>query len=94
MHPLRRSIQRFVHALLAASLLALLVAGSSLAHTQTVDPNGNGEGFTKPISNPWAQAHCNAASPLFIAERSNGVVQFNPPMEFVNCVPGTRGHGD
>lgn len=34
MDPLRRSIQRFVHALLGASLLALLIAGSALAHTQ------------------------------------------------------------
>ena len=78
MHPFRRSIQRFVHALLGASLLALLIAGSALAHTQTVNPNGAGEGFTKPISKAWAQAHCHAASPALVNEASNGVVQFLP----------------
>jgi hypothetical protein len=97
MHPLRRSIQRFVYATLAASLLALLVAGSALAHTQTVDPKGNSEGFTRPISNPWAQAHCNAASPALIYEASNGVVQFLPAGAF-DCpaVPNLGGqiHGD
>jgi hypothetical protein len=56
-----------------------------------VDPNGNGAGFTKPISNPWAMAHCQAASPLHVAETSGGVVAFNPAIAFENCVPGTRG---
>jgi hypothetical protein len=97
MHPLHRPIQRFVHAVLAASLLALLVAGSALAHTQTVNPKGNGEGFTKPISNPWAQAHCNAASPALVNEASNGVVQFLPagalPCPAVPN-PGGQIHGD
>ena len=78
MYSLRPSIQRFVRALLGASLLALLIAGSALAHTQTVNPNGNGEGFTRPISKAWVQAHCHAASPALVSEASNGVVQFRP----------------
>jgi hypothetical protein len=97
MHPLRRSIQRFVHALLGASLLALLIAGSALAHTQTVNPNGNGEGFTKPISKAWAQAHCHAASPALVSEASNGVVQCLPAAA-LPCPavpnPGGQIHGD
>lgn len=78
---------------IAATLVALSTA-TVAAHSQTVNPNGNGEGFTKPISKPWAMAHCQAAAPLHIAETSNGVVQFNPAIAFDNCVPGTRGHSD
>ena len=97
MHPLRRSMPRFVRALLGGSLLALLIGGSALAHTQTVNPNGNGEGFTKPISKAWAQAHCHAASPALVSEASNGVVQFLPAAA-LPCPavpnPGGQIHGD
>jgi hypothetical protein len=75
-------------------MLFALGAGGVSAHTQSVDPNGNGEGFTKPISNSWAMAHCKAASPLHVHEASNGVVAFNPARAFDNCVPGTRANGD
>jgi hypothetical protein len=61
--------------LLAATMLVLSVA-TAAAHTQTVTPNG--EGFTKPISKAWAQAHCNAQSPAIVADASGGVVQFLP----------------
>lgn len=81
-------------AALTATMLVALGTGVVTAHTQTVDPNGNGDGFTKPISNRWAMAHCMAASPLHVAETSNGVVAFNPARAFENCVPGTRGNGD
>ncbi len=91
---MRRVLTATIRILAVTTMLLALGATSVAAHTQTVDPNGNGEGFTKPISNPWAMAHCQAASPLIIAERSNGVVQFNPPNEFDNCVPGTRGQDD
>jgi len=97
MHPLRQSVQRFVHALLGASLLALLITGSALAHTQTVNPNGNGASFTKPISKAWAQAHCHAASPALVSEASDGVVQFLPAAA-LSCLavpnPGGHIHGD
>jgi hypothetical protein len=85
---LTRSFARAV--VVATMLLALSAAGAS-AHTQTVTPNGNGDGFTKAISNPWAMAHCQAAAPFVTAPSSGGVVQFNPPLQFTNCIPGTRG---
>ncbi len=98
MHPLRQSVQRVVGSLLGASLLVLLTASLTLAHTQTVSPNGNGEGFmNRPISKPWAQAHCNAASPARVGEASGGVVQFKPPTALA-CDPvpnpGGQAHGD
>lgn len=83
--------------MLAASLLTLLIAGSALAHTQAVNPKGNGKGFTKPISNPWAQAHCHAASPAHVGETSKGVVQFLPAAALpCRAVPNPDGqiHGD
>ena len=80
----------------AILMLVMSVAGAA-AHTQTVNPNGNGDGFTKPISNGWAQAHCNAQSPSIVAERSNGVMAFNPagalPCPLV-LNPGGQVHGD
>ncbi|MFP5341909.1 MAG: hypothetical protein ACLGIJ_03130 [Candidatus Limnocylindria bacterium] len=97
MHPLRRFVQRSVQALLGASLVTMIVAGTALAHTQTVNPKGNGEGFTKPISRAWAQAHCHAASPALVSEASNGVVQFLPAAA-LPCPavpnPGGQTHGD
>ena len=78
-------------ALAAAVIVGAMSVASVAAHSQTVNPNGNGEGFTKPISNPWAMAHCKAASPLHVDETSGGVVAFNPGIAFENCVPGTRG---
>jgi len=97
MHPIRRSIIRSVRALAGASLLALFAAGTALGHSQAVDPNGNGDGFTKPISNAWAQAHCHAASPAVVSEASNGVVQFLPAGA-LPCPPvpnpGGQIHGD
>jgi hypothetical protein len=65
-------------ALLLASTMLVLSVGTAAAHTQTVTPNGNGDGFTKPISKSWAQAHCNAQSPVIVADASGGVVQFLP----------------
>jgi len=95
--PFHRTVTRLVRALVGASLLTLLIAGSALAHTQSVNPNGNGAGFTRPISNPWAQAHCHAASPAIVGEASNGVVQFLPAAA-LPCPavpnPGGQVHGD
>lgn len=76
-----------------AALLSTLTAGAVAAHAQVVTPKGNADGHTQGVSRPWAQAHCQAQSPLIIADRSDGVVQFTPAMEFTNCVPGTRGNG-
>ena len=68
-----RRIAAFVAAIGLTAALVTPVA----AHSHTVDPNGNGEGFTKPVSKPWAQAHCNAQSPEVLAE-VNAASWFNP----------------
>lgn len=91
---MNRILHRITRALVVAIAMLVLGTAAVAAHSQTVTPNGNGDGFTKPISNPWAMAHCQAASPLHVAQTSNGVVQFNPARPFDNCVPGTRGNGD
>jgi hypothetical protein len=89
---MHRSIHRSIaRAAAVAMMLVALSAAGVAAHSQTVTPSGNGDGFTKPISNPWAMAHCKAASPLLVAGASGGVVQFNPAQAFDNCEPGTRG---
>lgn len=92
---MNRILARAARALAIAATLLALSTATVAAHMQTVNPNGNGDGFgPRGISNPWAMAHCQAASPLHIAETSNGVVQFTPNRPFDNCVPGTRGKGD
>lgn len=91
---MRLSIRALARAAATATLLLSMSVATAAAHTQTVDPTGNGDGFTKPISNPWAMAHCQAASPVIVADASGGVVQFNPARAFDNCVPGTRGNND
>lgn len=66
-----------------ATLLLGLAAGSVAAHSQTVTPNGNGDGFTKGISNAWAQAHCNARSPEVLATIAvNAANSFSPAGNF------------
>lgn len=89
---------RLTASLVVATVLTAVSAGSVLGHSQVVRPPGVGEDVVSgPISNPWAQAHCNAASPALIAERSNEVVQFLPA-EALPCPlvanPGGQIHGD
>lgn len=91
---MRSALRPLATALVTATMLVAMSVAVTSAHSQTVDPNGHGDGFTKPISNPWAMAHCQAASPLLIADASKGVVQFTPARSFDNCVPGTRGQSD
>src|SRR5690606_34211229 len=53
-------------ALAAAAALVFTVGAlpNALAHRQVVTPPSKSEPVVdKPISNPWAQAHCNAAAP-------------------------------
>jgi hypothetical protein len=59
---------------------AFAVVPAALAHTQTVNPPGQGDPgiVSDPISKPFAQAHCHAASPAVVATASNGVVSFSP----------------
>lgn len=90
-------IRSGLRAAILATALTVVGTAAVSAHSQTVDPNGNGEGFTKPISKAWAQAHCNAASPALAFEASKGVVAFNPA-EALPCPavpnPGGEIHGD
>lgn len=88
---------------LAASLVlavafTLMSASGLFAHSQIVTPPSKEQPVVSgPISNAWAQAHCNAASPAIIAERSKGVVRFLPagalPCPAVPN-PGGQIHGD
>jgi hypothetical protein len=92
------SFKKPVVSLVLASMLILMSASALLAHSQVVTPPGRDVPVVSgPISNPWAQAHCNAASPGIIADRSNGVVQFLPaaalPCPAV-ANPGGQVHGD
>ncbi len=74
-----RLVLRRILPLVAGSLLALGAAGSVAAHSQTVTPPGRGEPVVSgPISQAFAQAHCNAQSPSIVADRSGGVVQLIP----------------
>jgi hypothetical protein len=73
-------------------------ASALFAHSQVVTPPGRDVPVVSgPISNAWAQAHCNAASPAIIADRSKGVVQFLPAAA-LPCPavmnPGGQIHGD
>ena len=68
---------------LSATLLAafaLAVVPAAHAHTQTVNPPGQGEPgiVSDPISQPFAQAHCHAQSPAIVATASGGVASFSP----------------
>lgn len=61
--------------------LALLAVGAApaLAHGQTVQPPSKDSPVVSgPISNAWAQAHCNAEAPAVTAEASGGVAVFTP----------------
>lgn len=74
-HQLRRTIV----ATAGGSLLVLTAAGSALGHSQIVQPPSHDDPIVSgPISKAWAQAHCNAAAPAVVAERSGGVVRFTP----------------
>jgi hypothetical protein len=59
---------------------SLAVVPAALAHTQTVNPPGQGDPgiVSDPISQPFAQAHCHAESPAVVATASGGVVTFSP----------------
>lgn len=73
----------------AAVAAGLVLAGpvAANAHSQVVDPPGSvGPTVSGPISQPWAQAHCRAASPGVVWEASNGVVTFLP-MANIPCPP-------
>lgn len=74
-------------AVLAAAMLAMSAAAAA-AHSQTVDPNGRGGGFSKPISNAWAQAHCHAASPEVLATTATRAANSFSPAAALPCPTG------
>jgi hypothetical protein len=92
------SMVRLARAAVLAAALTALSAGTILAHSQTVDPQGNGGGFTKPISKAWAQAHCNAASPGVLSTTAAHAANAFTPAAALPCPavpnPGGQVHGD
>lgn len=82
--PIRRA------AFMAGVLLALS-AGAVSAHSQTIDPNGNGPTRTKPVSRAWAQAHCHAESPLILATTAVHAANSFSPTGFLLCPESGEG---
>ena len=74
----RRHLRGIGAIFLSLVATAVVAISSVAAHSQTVNPNGNGDGFVKPISNPWAQAHCHAQAPAVVFAASDGIVKFTP----------------
>ena len=89
-------MKRSLFSLVAALALLAATVVPATAHSQTVTPPGQDAPviLNDPISNAWAMAHCKSSAPFVTAASSDGVVAFNPPIPFTNCVPGTRGQGD
>jgi hypothetical protein len=72
-------LRRTIVATAGSSLLVLVAASSVLGHSQIVQPPSHDEPVViGPISNAWAQAHCNSAAPAIVANASDGVVRFLP----------------
>lgn len=71
---------RRVTTVVAAAMLGVgMLAAPAMAHSQTVQPPSKESPVVSgPISNAWAQAHCNAQSPAIAANASGGVVTFSP----------------
>jgi hypothetical protein len=73
-------MKRSLFSLVAALALLAAMAVPVAAHRQTVSPPGQDAPviLLDPISNAWAQAHCQSAAPGVVAAASNGVVIFTP----------------
>ncbi len=72
-------LRRTIAATVGGSLLVLVAAGPVFGHSQIVQPPSHDEPVVVgPISNAWAQAHCNSAAPAIVANASDGVVRFLP----------------
>jgi hypothetical protein len=75
----RGRIRRIAGIWIATLALLALNAAPALAHSQAVQPPSKESPVVAgPISNPWAQAHCNAQAPAVVADASGGVVIFTP----------------
>ena len=79
MAPRRSRVQRLIGIWTTNLALLAITAAPALAHTQTVQPPSKESPVVSgPISNAFAQAHCNAQSPALVADASGGVVIFSP----------------
>jgi hypothetical protein len=76
--PIKGFGARFGAAAAGAILIGAASAAPVFAHSQTVTPPEQDAVVQGPISQPYAQAHCNANSPSVVAEASNNVVVFTP----------------
>lgn len=72
-------------ALVTATIVAVTATASAAAHSQTIDPNGNGPTRTKPVSRAWAQAHCNARSPEILATTAAHAANSFTPAASLPC---------
>jgi hypothetical protein len=77
--PRRSGVQRLIGIWITTLALLAITAAPALAHGQTVQPPSKESPVVSgPISNAFAQAHCNAQSPAVVADASGGVVIFSP----------------
>lgn len=86
MHTVPRLARPALMAMLALALSVSAVA----AHGQTIDPNGNAETRVKPVSRPWAQAHCHAAAPQILDTTASHAANAFTPATALPC-PTTPG---
>lgn len=79
------TIRRTAVAAAAAFAFTVGALPHAIAHTQIVTPPSKNEPVVKkPISNPWAQAHCNASAPEVLG--TDSVVGF-APYQALPCPP-------
>lgn len=68
-----------------AALLIALTTGVAAAHGLEIRPHGQNEPVVEgPVSQAWAQAHCQAEAPETATAVSGGVVVFTPA-EALDC---------
>lgn len=76
---MRRKLRRFVAIASMVAAISSFGIGSAAAHSQTVQPPAKDAPTVQgPISQPFAQAHCNAQAPAVTGTASGGVVIFSP----------------
>ena len=86
-------MRRLSIATVLASLLIALSTGIASAHGLSVTPTGQDDAVVSgPVSQAWAQAHCQAAAPEAATAASGGVVVFTPA-EALPCSPDDTNPG-
>lgn len=93
----RRKLRRFLAVASMVAAVSGLGVAPAAAHGQKVHPPAKDVPVVEgPISQQWAQAHCNAQAPEVTGGASNGVVVFSPE-EALPCLdvwenPGGQVH--